>query len=73
VRPTKRACQAAALRDIAVLADPLDSELPDGMTSDQARHAHRRYWQQLKSQPGAVVSRSGRCADPVPVKPNRMP
>jgi enoyl-CoA hydratase len=45
---TKRACQAAALRDIVELADPLDDELPDGMTSDQARHAHRRYWQQLK-------------------------
>ena len=25
---TKRACQAAALRDIADLADPLDTELP---------------------------------------------
>ena len=48
---TKRACQAAALRDIAELADPLDSKLPDGMTSDQARHAHRRYWQQLKGHP----------------------
>jgi enoyl-CoA hydratase len=48
---TKRACQAAALRDIADLADPLDNELPNGMTSEQARHAHRRYWQQLKSQP----------------------
>jgi enoyl-CoA hydratase len=48
---TKRACQAAALRDIAELADPLDRELPDGMTSDQARHAHRRYWQQLKDRP----------------------
>jgi enoyl-CoA hydratase len=45
---TKRACQAAVLRDIAELADPLDGELPRGMTSDQARHAHRRYWQQLK-------------------------
>jgi len=48
---TKRACQAAALRDIADLADPLDSELHHGMTSDQARHAHRRYWQQLKGSP----------------------
>lgn len=48
---TKRACQAAALRDIAELADPLDTELPAGMTSDQARHAHRRYWQQLKGRP----------------------
>jgi len=48
---TKRACQAAALRDISDLADPLDSQLPDGMTSDQARHAHRRYWQQLKGGP----------------------
>ena len=48
---TKRACQAAALRDIAELADPLDGELPDGMTSDHARHAHRRYWQQLKGRP----------------------
>jgi hypothetical protein len=33
------------------LADPLDDELPEGMTSDQARHAHRRYWQQLKGSP----------------------
>ena len=48
---TKRACQAAALRDIADLADRLDRELPDAMTSDQARHAHRRYWQQLKGAP----------------------
>ena len=39
-----------ALRDIAELADPL-TQLPDGMTSDQARHAHRRYWQQLKGRP----------------------
>jgi enoyl-CoA hydratase len=50
---TKRACQAPALRDIAELADPLDGELPDGMTSDPARHAHRRYWQQLKGTPAA--------------------
>jgi hypothetical protein len=39
------------MRDIAELADPLDGELPEGMTSDQARHAHRRYWQQLKGSP----------------------
>ena len=50
---TKRACQASALRDIAELADPIDRELPDGMTSDQARHAHRRYWQQLKGSPAS--------------------
>jgi len=48
---TKRACQAAALRDIADLADPLDTELPQWMTSDHARHAHRRYWEQLKGRP----------------------
>jgi enoyl-CoA hydratase len=48
---TKRAGQAAALRDIAALADPLDEELPDGMISHDARHAHRRYWQQLKGPP----------------------
>jgi enoyl-CoA hydratase len=48
---TKRACLAAALRDIAELADPLDDELPDGMTSDDARHAHRRYLQHLKGTP----------------------
>jgi enoyl-CoA hydratase len=48
---TKRACQAAALRDIADLADPLDSELREWMTSKHARHAHRRYWQQLKGRP----------------------
>lgn len=45
---TKKALQAPTLRDIAELSDPLDRELPDGMTSDNARHAHRRYWQQLK-------------------------
>jgi enoyl-CoA hydratase len=45
---TKRACQVAVLRDIAELADPLDHELPDGMTSSDARHAHRRYWRRLK-------------------------
>lgn len=48
---TKRACQAAALRDIAELADPLDTELPGEFTTDAARHAHRRYWQQLKKAP----------------------
>ena len=48
---TKRACQAAALRDIADLADRLDTELPKWMTSEHARHAHRRYWQQLKGLP----------------------
>lgn len=48
---TKRACQASALRDIAELSDPLDEELPNSMTSDQARQAHRRYWQQLKGSP----------------------
>ena len=48
---TKRACQAATLRDIAELADPLDTGLPAGMTSGQARHAHRRYWQELKGRP----------------------
>jgi enoyl-CoA hydratase len=45
---TKRATQAAALRDIADLADPLDTELPDGMTSETSRRAHRRYWRDLK-------------------------
>jgi len=47
---TKRALQAPALRDIAALSDVLDTELPDGMTSDEARHAHRRYWSQLKGE-----------------------
>jgi enoyl-CoA hydratase/carnithine racemase len=45
---TKRATQAAALRDIADLADPLDRELTAQMTSPNARNAHRRYWEQLK-------------------------
>lgn len=45
---TKRASQAATLRDIADLSDPLDDELPGAMTSEQARHAHRRYWHELK-------------------------
>ncbi|WP_329263706.1 enoyl-CoA hydratase/isomerase family protein [Streptomyces sp. NBC_01478] len=48
---TERVCQAAAPRDIAELADPLDTELPAGMTSDRARHAHRRYLQELKGCP----------------------
>ena len=48
---TKRAAQAAALRDIADLSDKLDEELPAGMTSSDARHAHRRYWEQLKGRP----------------------
>jgi enoyl-CoA hydratase len=48
---TKRATQAAALRDITELADPLDTELPTWMTSDSAQHAHRRYWKQLKGTP----------------------
>ena len=48
---TKRACQAAVLRDIADLAGPLDTELPERMTSGHAQHAHRRYWQQLKGRP----------------------
>lgn len=52
---TKRACQASALRDIVGLADPLDGELPGEMTSDHARHAHRRYWQDPQRLPGAVV------------------
>ncbi|ALE75081.1 Enoyl-CoA hydratase [Pseudonocardia sp. Ae168_Ps1] len=45
---TKRATQAAALRDIADLSDPLDDELPRWFTTPDARHAHKRYWQQLK-------------------------
>ena len=48
---TKHASQAAALRDIGDLADPLDRELAAKMTSPDARHAHRRYWQQLKNTP----------------------
>jgi len=48
---TKRACQASALREIVELADRLDEELPDGMTHEQSRLAHRRYWQQLKGSP----------------------
>jgi enoyl-CoA hydratase len=48
---TKRANQAAAIRDIADLADPLDSTLADEMTSADARHAHRRYWELLKGIP----------------------
>ncbi|MCI3274400.1 enoyl-CoA hydratase/isomerase family protein [Streptomyces cylindrosporus] len=48
---TKRAAQAAALRDIAELSDPLDRELPAGMTSEHAWHAHRRHWQELKGSP----------------------
>ncbi len=48
---TKAACQASALRNIAELADRLDEELADGMTHEQSRPAHRRYWQQLKGSP----------------------
>jgi len=36
---------------IADLADKLDEEFPAGMTSDDARHAHRRDWEQLKGRP----------------------
>lgn len=51
---TKRALQAATLRDIADLSDPLDrSELAAGMTSEPSRNAHRRYWEQLKGRPAA--------------------
>jgi enoyl-CoA hydratase len=45
---TKRAAQAAALRDIADRADPLDEELPTWFTSPDAQQAHRRYWRALK-------------------------
>lgn len=48
---TKRAAQAATLRDIAELADPLDRELGKWFTTDSAHHAHRRYWQDLKGTP----------------------
>ncbi|WLW50117.1 enoyl-CoA hydratase/isomerase family protein [Streptomyces sp. YU58] len=48
---TKRALQAGVLRDIAELADPLDRELSAVMTSDRARDAHRRTWEQLKGRP----------------------
>lgn len=34
--------------DIEDLADPLDDELPRWFTTDGARHAHRRYWTELK-------------------------
>jgi enoyl-CoA hydratase len=45
---TKRATQRATLRDIAELADHLDIDLPDAMTSVTSRQAHRRYWKTLK-------------------------
>lgn len=46
---TKRALQAPALGDISKYSDPRDSEgLAAGMTSDDSRRAHRRYWKQLK-------------------------
>lgn len=45
---TKRAAQAAALRDVAELADPLDSDFPKVITTPDARRAHRRYWQEIK-------------------------
>ena len=49
---TKRACQAATLRDIAELADPLDqNDLPDGFVHERSRQAHRRYFEQLKGRP----------------------
>ncbi len=49
---TKRACQAPALRDIADLADPLDqNDLPDAFVHEQSRHAHPRYYEQLKGRP----------------------
>lgn len=45
---TKRATQAATLRDIADLADPLDLDFPATIAHPEARQAHRRYWQALK-------------------------
>jgi enoyl-CoA hydratase/carnithine racemase len=39
------------LRPAAEVLDPLDDELPDGMTHEQSRLAHRRYWQHLKGAP----------------------
>jgi len=48
LRRTAPSAQAAALRDITDLADPLDRELPTWMTSDDAQRAHRRYWRQLE-------------------------
>jgi len=51
VRVHQAGLQAAVLRDIAELADPLDGKLSDGMTSPQARHAYRRSWKQLKGSP----------------------
>jgi enoyl-CoA hydratase/carnithine racemase len=49
---TKRALQAPALRDIAELSDPQDrAGLAAGMTSEESRRAHRRYWEQLKGRP----------------------
>jgi enoyl-CoA hydratase len=47
----KRACQAAALRDIAVLVDPLADEVPGWFITDHARHAHRCYWAELRGVP----------------------
>lgn len=45
---TKRASQAPALRDIGDLADPLDTDFPRSVTTEEARRAHRRFWEQLK-------------------------
>ncbi|WP_433622166.1 enoyl-CoA hydratase/isomerase family protein [Nocardia sp. CA-120079] len=46
---TKRANQAAVLRDIEDLSDPLDKEFPAAVSSADSRDAHRRYWHQLKN------------------------
>jgi hypothetical protein len=66
---TKRACQAAALRDIADLADPLDSELPDGMTSDQADKRTGGTGSSLKACRRTGESDSGHSERTVPRQP----
>jgi enoyl-CoA hydratase len=45
------AVTAALAEILADRADPLDTELPRWMTNDNAKHAHRRNWQQLKGRP----------------------
>ena len=55
---TKRACQAAALRDIADLADPLDTELPRWMTSDQRSTRPPPLLAAAQGPPGRLVSRT---------------
>lgn len=50
---TRQAVRLGLFDQVVPEAELLDQELPTWMTSDNARHAHRRYRRQLKdTEPG---------------------